>query len=141
MLKPMRFLFSGLLVASLGIAPPMVWADSGEEKLIEILTAMPAYEDPKSTSNAALELFEGMHLKVIESAIKEGDIWFKFKAGKKDYWLKSAERGKNKIGVITEPSKTIVDSYGILNLPHRYAVKLVKFPGATGQLETYKREG
>ena len=35
---------------------------------------------------------------------------------------------------------TIVDSYGILEMPHRYAVKLVKLKGAKGRLETYRKK-
>ncbi|MBN2087237.1 hypothetical protein JW758_02725 [Candidatus Peregrinibacteria bacterium] len=36
-------------------------------------------------------------------------------------------------------SSYIVDEYGILDLPHRYAVKFVKYPGAQGRIETYER--
>ncbi len=35
----------------------------------------------------------------------------------------------------------IVDRYGILEMPHRYAVKFVKYPGSLGRLETYEKVG
>lgn len=35
----------------------------------------------------------------------------------------------------------IIDRYGILNMPHRYAVKFVKYPGAIGRMETYEKKG
>lgn len=41
----------------------------------------------------------------------------------------------------TDYSRYIVDEYGILDMPHQYAVKFVKYPGAQGRLETYKKEG
>lgn len=39
-------------------------------------------------------------------------------------------------------STNIVDRYGIFDMPHRYAVKFVKFQGVSeGRLETYKKIG
>ena len=38
-------------------------------------------------------------------------------------------------------SSYIVDEYGIFDIPHQYAVKFVKYPGAQGRIETYKKEG
>lgn len=34
---------------------------------------------------------------------------------------------------------SIVDRYGILKMPHQYAVKFVKYSGSIGRLETYKK--
>ncbi len=40
-----------------------------------------------------------------------------------------------------EGPSPIVDRYGILKMPHQYAVKFVKYHGSIGRLETYKKIG
>jgi len=99
---------------------------------------MPVFTRPDFNSNPAFELQKGMLVKPTASIDKDGFKWFKLN---NKYWIPAMEPG----GVVhlslntNYDPKKIVDLYGILDQPHKYAVKLTKYPGAIGKIETYRR--
>ena len=102
--------------------------------------SIPVYPSPDKDSHPELILYRGMDLKPLESVIKEGFSWFKIN---KKFWIPAIEP-EGKVNLVSEEnsdSPKIIDMYGILDLPHRFAVKIVKLPGAKGTLETYEKKG
>ena len=101
---------------------------------------IPVFTDLNINANPAFKLQKGMLVTPIESIDKEGYKWFKLNDR---YWIPAMEPG----GIVNlslnqnyNPKK-IVDLYGILDQPHRYAVKMTKYPGAIAKIETYKKVG
>lgn len=99
------------------------------------------YSEPNINSDVLLTLYNGMDIEPTESLIVDGYKWFKF--GEGGYWIAALEPGGVTNVSLKENSGSVAieDSYGILEQPHRYAVKLVKYPGAVGRIETYKKVG
>ena len=102
--------------------------------------SIPAYTDPAIGAKAKIHLYKGMSFSPSETIDKEGYLWFEI--GKK-FWIQAIEpQGIVNLTAGEAVSKNkIIDMYGILDLPHRYVVKMVKLPGAEGTLETYEKDG
>lgn len=97
---------------------------------------LPAYKNPSLEEKAQFDLYRGMAVEPLESKLINGVKWFKIDG---NFWVPAAEpMGKVNV-TASEPSSQIIDLYGIMQQPHRYAVKMVKEPGAVGRMETYKK--
>lgn len=98
-----------------------------------------AYAAPDIHSKPAFALYKGMDIEPSETLYADGYRWFKF--GDRGYWIPAIEPG----GIVNLVTKTergagyIEDYYGILDQPHNYAVKMVKYPDALGRMETYEK--
>lgn len=104
------------------------------------------YTKPNLNTPPVFDLYYGMPVKALESRVIEGRKWFKI--SHKSYWIIAIDQG-GRVNLTLNPEPRqhrILDLYGILNQPHRYAVKLVKYSKsdgrmAAGRLETYKKRG
>jgi|GEM_PF-3471871 len=98
------------------------------------------YQGPEIGPKPGPDLYKGMTFVPSEMVNRNGVEWFR--VGTRSLWVPAIESG-GIVNVSTEEpgavSPKIVDLYGILDQPHRYAVKLVKFPDAKGRLETYEK--
>ncbi|MBU0577277.1 hypothetical protein KKF73_01780 [Patescibacteria group bacterium] len=76
-----------------------------------------------------------------ESLIADGYKWFRL--GNENYWVPVLEPGGISNLTVKNSSElnVIEDYYGILEMPHNFAVKLVKYPEAEGRIETYRKVG
>lgn len=99
---------------------------------------LPVFKAPDISAGQQFVLYKGMAVVPLEAVDKNGYKWFKINSR---YWIPAMEPN----GIVNlslkenyDPKK-ITDLYGILTIPHTYAVKLVKFSGATGRIETYKK--
>ncbi len=99
---------------------------------------LPVYQEPGVGSQPGL-LYKGMSFVPIEEVSRDGVDWFK--VGSRSLWVPAIENGGvvNIAAEAESPSPGIIDLYGILNQPHRYAVKMVKEEGAKGRIETYEK--
>jgi len=101
---------------------------------------LPVYQEPEMGSKPGPSLYKGMTFVPSEEVNRDGIDWFK--VGTRSIWVPAMESG-GITNVSAEDaeiaSPKIIDLYGILDQPHRYAVKLVKFPEAKGRLETYEK--
>ena len=99
------------------------------------------YFEPNTDSRQAFLVYRGMDIEPTDVLVEKDYRWLKF--GRAGYWVPMIEPG----GVVNiiqkrEGRSTIIeDYYGILEQPHRYAVKLVKKPGAVAYMETYSKVG
>lgn len=82
-----------------------------------------------------------MKLEPTDVVIENGYKWFK--VGDRNLWVPAVEpQGVVNVAPQEDPhAPEIVDLYGIMDMPHRYAVKWVKYKGAQGRIETYKKVG
>jgi hypothetical protein len=121
--------------------PQVVATNTPISKTVEIATAIATvHANPINDSPIAFTLYKGMQISATEVKIENGTIWVKFTAGRRQYWLKGAEQGRWNVNFKAGNPMGTRDNYGILKRPHRYAIKLVKFPDATARMETYKHE-
>jgi hypothetical protein len=98
---------------------------------------LPVYDLPKMKGSPLFRIYRGFTITPTEIINKDGYKWFKFG---KDYYLPAIQPGGIiNMTAITNQQDKIKDSYGFLEIPHQFAVKLVKEPGARGQVETYKK--
>ncbi len=102
---------------------------------------LPVYSNPAIQKKPLFYIYKGMNIEPTDISFKNGYKWFKI--GLSDYWVPALEpSGRANLLVNRNPNRyKMIDMYGILNLPHQYAVKLVKLKGAKGRLETYKKVG
>ena len=92
---------------------------------------------PDINSEPQFKVYQNMSFKPTESIINNGYKWFKL--GNKNYWTPAVEPNGIVNFSIKAKQPQILDLYGIMEQPHRYAVKMVKYPGAKGRIETYKK--
>lgn len=118
--------------------PARAMADGPSEEKIEIKATLPAYASSED-KEPAFWLYRGMEIKPQGADLRGKDLWIKFEAGNRDYWIKGIDKGQKNYQQSESEKKGIIDSYGILDMPHQYAVKLVKKPEAKGAIETYKK--
>ena len=99
---------------------------------------VPVFSSPDIQSSESFFMTKGMTVNPLETIIINGYRWFKINSR---YWLPAIEP----MGVVnveqSEKKSHIEDIYGIFDQPHRYAVKMVKYPEAKGRMETYKKIG
>lgn len=102
---------------------------------------VPVFIGPDADSGSKFLLYKGMEFKPGDVIDTENYKWFKI--GDKSYWVPAiAPNGVVNLTMNSESEKQkIIDLYGIMDMPHRYAVKMVKYPGAKGRIETYKKIG
>jgi hypothetical protein len=102
---------------------------------------LPVYQEPEMSLKPGPSLYRGMAFTPSDEMDRDGIEWFK--VGNRNLWIPATQpNGVVNVAVDDSPSAPkIVDLYGILDQPHRYAVKLVKFPDAKGRLETYEKTG
>jgi hypothetical protein len=102
---------------------------------------MLAFNVPDVNSDSKFTLYEGMQLKPTDALVVNGYKWFKI--GEKGYWIPAVEpQGVVHLTPYENPNQPkIVDLYGIMDMPHRYVAKWVKYHGAQGRIETYKKVG
>jgi len=96
------------------------------------------YKAPNLESSMAFNMLKGMQFNPIETVLNNGIKWIKIS---NSFWLPAIE--PNGIVNVKQNKKTpyIKDIYEIFKEPHKYAVKMVKYPGAKGRIETYKKVG
>ena len=68
--------------------------------------------------------------------LEDKEDWYQVEINRRNYWIPKSDLN---MSMKNESGKRIQDIYGILEQPHNYAIKLVKFEGAKGRLETYKK--
>ncbi len=96
------------------------------------------YSKPTTDARSLFVLYKGMDITPTESIFKDGYKWFKF--GPQGYWVIAVQpSGYTNLHRLNLNRSHIEDQYGILDQPHNYAVKMVKFPGATARIETYMK--
>jgi hypothetical protein len=102
---------------------------------------MLAFAVPDVNSGNKFTLYEGMQIDPNDVLVANGYKWFRI--GKSGYWVPAVEpQGITHLTPNIDPSSAhIVDLYGIMDMPHRYAVKMVKYEGAQGRIETYEKVG
>lgn len=101
-------------------------------------TTVQAFTNPDANSKSKFLLYKGMEFKPSNIVNIGGYQWFK--VGNKSLWVPATEpNGVVNLSMNTTDQLRIVDLYGIMDMPHRYAVKMVKYPGAKGRIETYKK--
>ncbi len=99
------------------------------------------YSGPSIDSNPLFELHRGMDVEPTESRIESGYRWFRIT--ERNFWVPALEPGGVTNLVVKDKTDLnyIEDYYGILEMPHSYAMKMVKEPGAVGRIETYRKVG
>jgi len=132
------FLYLLLILLILSIVLPLqltkanVLVDIIKESYVVTLSNTPIYLQPDSTKDPISFIYGQGDLFPSESI----NGWAKVKIGYQDYWI---PEDKYQARVNQKDDKTIIDLYGIMDQPHTYAIKLVKFPDAKGRIETYKK--
>jgi hypothetical protein len=104
-------------------------------------SSIPVFKNPDSNSDSLFFLHKGMSFKPVSSLIEGGYKWLDI--GKNLFWV-PAVVPKGIVNLTSKENSSaykIIDMYGILDMPHRYAVKMVKLQGAKGVLETYEKKG
>lgn len=98
------------------------------------------HSQPDIHSPVQFTLYHGMEINPTEVQIIGGYRWFRIT--ERNFWIAAIEPGGISNLTIKDSSQAnyIEDYYGILEMPHRYAVKMVKEPGAVGRIETYRKE-
>lgn len=106
--------------------------------------SLPAYSTPNIQKEPLFYLYKGMDIHPTDVRLRNGYKWFKI--SKNNYWIPAIDpNGEKNVVINPNPeAHQIIDMYGILNLPHEYALKLVKYSDsegrlAEGRLETYKK--
>lgn len=134
-----------LLLGAMLLLPSAVYAQSWKEgKWFKIASQKVAvYTEPNPAKSPAFDLYQNMVVENQELIESEGVQWLTLKAGSRKYFVPAALPGGN-TSVVLDQSQSptpygIVDYYGILNQPHKYALKLVKYPGAKGRMEVYEK--
>lgn len=93
-------------------------------------------------------LYKGMRIQSQDIVDKDDVKWIETKFGSKTYFIHAVETDGTtnvipvntlSISTVMEKTPVIKDYYGILDQPHRFAIKLVKEAGAKGRLETYEK--
>ncbi len=138
MLKKLAIIFalSFFLFALRANAVSNQW-DIGNTFIITAET-IKVYKEPNVYSEPLFTLYKEMEIKPSDSFAMDGYKWFKL--GVKDYWIPAIEPGGIvNVATLNNHKSQIKDAYGILNRPHNFAVKFVKYPGAVGRIETYKK--
>ncbi len=99
------------------------------------------YSQPDIHSQPAFHLYKGMDIKPSEIQNSDGYKWFKL--ANKNYWVPALEPGgiTHLIIKTSTDANYIEDYYGVLEMPHNFAVKMVKYAGAKGHMEIYKKVG
>jgi len=99
---------------------------------------LPVYKDPKEGSRPLFQIYKHMEVQPSEELMDvEGNRWFRFTD--RNYWILAAQSDENPNLFPVQQGAKVIDTYNILNQPHNYAVKLVKYPGAQGRIETYQK--
>ena len=99
------------------------------------------FEAPDINLRPQFKIYQNMSFKPAESIIQNGYKWLKL--NEKSYWVPAVEPN-GIVNFVAKPepkNPQILDLYGIMDQPHRYVVKMVKYPGAQGRIETYKKMG
>jgi len=107
------------------------WTFSVSHSTVDVFGA------PEADAQPQFQVYKNMRFDPTETVIKDGYKWFKL--GDKNFWVPAVEPDGIVNFEITPKQPEIVDLYGILDQPHRYAVKMVKYPGAKGRMETYEK--
>lgn len=100
--------------------------------------SVPVYREPRLDSKPQFDMAQGTEFAPTDSLSQGGVEWFKVGGG---FWVPAMEpNGIVNLTMETEAKQAkVIDLYGVLNQPHRYAVKMVKMPGAKARIETYKK--
>lgn len=113
------------------------WTDEATYKIED--SVLTAYGSPSIEDQSAFNLYKGMTVESQSLKLVNQELWIETKVGGKSYWIPATEGSRTKVSLKKDLDSGVVDYYGILDQPHRYAVKLVKLPGANGRLETYEK--
>jgi hypothetical protein len=102
---------------------------------------LPVFGEPAMDSGSKFYLYKGMDFTPSETRTQDGTEWFK--VGNTSFWVPALEPNGVVNLTMETGSRTAkpIDLYGILDQPHRFAVKMVKGPGAKGRIETYEKVG
>lgn len=146
MFKKISLIFLTTLVLNLNISPN-TYAKGGTENSSIALSrttyevsddTLEVYSKPTTTARSLFVLYKGMDITPTETMFKDGYKWFKF--GPQNYWIVAVQpSGYTNVHRLNLNRSHIEDQYGILEQPHNYAVKMVKFAGATARIETYMK--
>jgi hypothetical protein len=122
--------------------PPVVWAQerwSLGQTFTVAMDELPVYRVPGTESEPDFHFYKGMTFVPNEEVDRDGTDWLRVGSG--SFWVPAiGQGGKVNLSTETVPSSSkIVDLYGILDQPHRYAVKMVKMQGAKARIETYRK--
>ncbi|MBI5421626.1 hypothetical protein HZA44_00630 [Candidatus Peregrinibacteria bacterium] len=100
--------------------------------------SVPAYREPRLEAKAQFDMPKGTAFAPIDSLSQDGIEWFKVEGG---FWVPALEpNGVVNVTMEAEAEQPkVIDLYGIMEQPHRFAVKMVKMPGAKARIETYKK--
>ncbi|MFH0821054.1 MAG: hypothetical protein V1908_04755 [Candidatus Peregrinibacteria bacterium] len=139
----MRFSFlRGAFVVAviiLSLGTPFARAEENEWIRITAKTTE-VRSNPDLKSKSLFTLYEGMQVPFDEVKVTPEGFWYSFKIRKSTYWIQGEINGEFQFKRVTEELPRIIDSYGILNQPHRFVAKLVKYSSAAeGRLETYEK--
>ncbi len=137
--KPLVLCFSVAMMALLPYFHAFAEGVEEKSKTMIVLKNIEVYSKTEESASASFSLYPGMSFEATDIALKEGALWIGLKAGGREFWIKGFENNERTVMTESPQKKTIVDSYGILKLPHQYAAKMVKIPGAEGRLETYEK--
>lgn len=97
------------------------------------------FSSPDANAKPQFQIYQNMRFEPTEILTKDGYKWFKL--GNKSHWVPAVEPN-DIVNFSAKPEQPqILDLYGIMDQPHKYAVKMVKYQGAKGRLETYKKIG
>ncbi len=142
MMKKLSVLISvGILTFGLANTSPVAKAQEAWElnRAFSVSSpTVPVYREPKTDSKSGFDVIKGMELTPTDSLTRDGIEWFKVGGS---YWIPAMEPN----GIVNLSMKTAqetgkaIDLYGILDQPHRFAVKMVKMPGVKARLETYEK--
>jgi hypothetical protein len=138
MIKRILAPFIALIIGLILVAPKTQAVEIPIQEGLQITTeSLKAYRKPDAGSKSDFTLYKGMIIQPNAIEVKNGQIWAKIQAGNQDYWIKTLTDNRPNLKAKTNEHQ-IIDSYGILKQPHRYAVKLVKYTGEPkGRIETY----
>lgn len=121
------------------------WDKTG---LFEVSAGTVKVYDSTVLTKPKFTLYKGMQFQSQDIIDKDGVKFIQTKFGNKSYFIPALNEvgttsvrpvGIYNIASVSEETGTIKDYYGILDLPHTYAIKLVKEKGAKGRLETYEK--
>lgn len=133
-----------MLFAALIFSFPIAHADVNRWDLgntYEIsVPELTVYKEPHLDSEELFTIYHGMEVHPSESVVVDGFKWFRIED--RDYWIPAIEPGGIvNVTIQSADEEVIKDYYGVLDMPHRYAVKMVKEPDAHGWIETYEKVG
>ncbi len=102
---------------------------------------LPVYGTPSKDSRPKFNLYKGMEIESVVADIVDGEKWLKIDSSRGQHWIPASEKGGiYNVSAVAEAKSGIVDYYDILEQPHNYAVKLVKYADKPeGRIETFKR--